>query len=91
VSSANSIGYFASYLSDTQDAIKASAQFGQLPDGTNHVTSTLINGVRHKHGMSAGNDSEPVYLVLPKRVFGLIEKSFPKTATRWRFDYGFAV
>ena len=38
-----------------------------------------------KYGM-AGGGSEPVYRVRPTRVFGLIEKSFPKTATRWTFD-----
>jgi general stress protein 26 len=37
-----------------------------------------------KYGMSGG--SEPVYRVRPRRVFGLIEKSFPKTATRWTFE-----
>lgn len=39
-----------------------------------------------KYGMSGGGGSEPVYRVRPRRVFGLIEKSFPKTATRWTFD-----
>jgi len=39
-----------------------------------------------KYGMSGGNGSEPVYRVRPKRVFGLIETSFTKTATRWTFD-----
>ncbi len=39
-----------------------------------------------KYGMSGGDGSEPLYRVLPKRVFGLIEKSFPKTATRWTFE-----
>ena len=34
-----------SYLSDPSDAVKISAQFAKLPDGTNHVASTLINGV----------------------------------------------
>src|SRR5208283_68587 len=34
-----------SYLNDPKDAVKISAQFAQLPDGTNHVASTLINGV----------------------------------------------
>jgi general stress protein 26 len=38
-----------------------------------------------KYGMSGGG-SEPLYRVRPTRVFGLIEKSFPKTATRWTFD-----
>jgi Pyridoxamine 5'-phosphate oxidase len=38
-----------------------------------------------KYGMSGGDGSEPVYCVRPHRVFGLVEASFPKTATRWTF------
>ncbi len=34
-----------SYLNDPSDAVTISAQFAKLPDGTNHVASTLINGV----------------------------------------------
>ena len=39
-----------------------------------------------KYGMSGGDGSDPLYRVRPTRVFGLIEKSFPKTATRWTFN-----
>jgi len=39
-----------------------------------------------KYGISGGGGSEPLYRVRPTRVFGLIEKTFPKTATRWTFD-----
>lgn len=39
-----------------------------------------------KYGMSGGDGSEPLYRVRPNCVFGLIEKSFPKTATRWSFE-----
>jgi len=39
-----------------------------------------------KYGMSGSDGSEPLYRVRPSRVFGLIEKTFPKTATRWTFD-----
>jgi len=35
----------ASYLNDPKDAVTISAEFAQLPDGTNHTASTLINGV----------------------------------------------
>ena len=35
-----------SYLSDPKDAVTISAQFAQLPDGTNHVTTMTINGVQ---------------------------------------------
>jgi hypothetical protein len=34
-----------SYLNDPSDAVNISAQFAQLPDGTNHVANTTINGV----------------------------------------------
>jgi hypothetical protein len=34
----------ASYLSDPKDAVTIAAQFAKLPDGTNHVTSTQVNG-----------------------------------------------
>ena len=33
-----------SYLNDPKDKVMISAQFAQLPDGTNHVTTTTING-----------------------------------------------
>ena len=39
-----------------------------------------------KYGMSGGDGSEPIYRVRPRRAFGLVEKTFPKTATRWIFD-----
>lgn len=39
-----------------------------------------------KYGTSGGGGSEPVYRVQPRRVFGFIERSFPKTATRWTFS-----
>jgi hypothetical protein len=35
----------SSYLNDPKDAVTISAQFAQLPDGTNHVANTLVNGV----------------------------------------------
>ena len=38
-----------------------------------------------KYRMGGGGGSEPLYRVRPTRVFGLIEKTFPKTATRWTF------
>jgi hypothetical protein len=35
-----------SYLDDPKDAVTIDAQFAQLPDGTNHVASSTINGVQ---------------------------------------------
>ena len=34
----------SSYLDDPKDAVTIGAQFAKLPDGTNHVTGTQING-----------------------------------------------
>jgi hypothetical protein len=34
-----------SYLTDPKDAVKISAQYNQLPDGTNHVGTMQVNGV----------------------------------------------
>lgn len=39
-----------------------------------------------KYGMSGGDDSEPLYRVRPRLAFGLVEKTWPKSATRWVFD-----
>jgi hypothetical protein len=35
----------STYLDDPKDAVTISAQFAKLPDGTNHVSGTQINGV----------------------------------------------
>jgi hypothetical protein len=37
-----------SYLDDPKDKVTISAQFAQLPDGTNHVASSTVNG-EQKH------------------------------------------
>jgi hypothetical protein len=34
-----------SYLDDPKDAVKINVQFAKLPDGTNHVSTTTIDGV----------------------------------------------
>src|SRR5271165_3985336 len=46
-----------SYLSDPKDAVTISAQFAQLPDGTNHVTTTNINGVSKQLGINEQNSN----------------------------------
>jgi nitroimidazol reductase NimA-like FMN-containing flavoprotein (pyridoxamine 5'-phosphate oxidase superfamily) len=37
-----------------------------------------------KYKMDPRGMGEPIYIVRPKVVFGFIEKSFPKSATRWK-------
>ncbi len=50
------------------------------------ATARKLAVLLHHLWVSGGDGSEPLYRVRPTRVFGLIEKSFPKTATRWTFD-----
>ena len=38
-----------------------------------------------KYKMDPRSMKEPIFVVRPRIVFGFIEKSFPKSATRWRF------
>jgi hypothetical protein len=45
----------ASYLKDPKDAVEISAQFAQLPDGTNHVANMIINGVSKKLTVATQN------------------------------------
>ena len=37
--------HVSTYLNDPKDAVTIAAQFSKLPDGTNHVASTQVNGV----------------------------------------------
>ena len=46
-----------SYLSDPKDAVTISAQFARLPDGTNHVTTTTIDGVSKHLGINEQNSN----------------------------------
>jgi hypothetical protein len=51
----------ASYLSGPSDAVTIAAQFAKLPDGTNHVTGTQINGVSKQLTVVTQNSSyQPV-------------------------------
>jgi hypothetical protein len=71
----------------TQNAAEAVILEGvaeRITDGA--ILKKLEPTSLRKYGMSGGNGSEPFYRVRPKRIFGLIEKSFPKTATRWTFE-----
>jgi hypothetical protein len=47
----------ASYLDGPSDAVTIAAQFAKLPDGTNHVTGTQINGVSKQLTVVTQNSS----------------------------------
>jgi nitroimidazol reductase NimA-like FMN-containing flavoprotein (pyridoxamine 5'-phosphate oxidase superfamily) len=41
---------------------------------------------KKKYKIDPRSIGEPIFIVRPKTVFGFIEKSFPKSATRWKLD-----
>ena len=44
----------------------------------------VATAYKKKYKMDPRSMGEPIFAVCPKTVFGFIEKSFPKTATRWK-------
>lgn len=45
----------------------------------------VAGAYKNKYKMDPRSMSEPIFRVNPRTVFAFIEKSFPKSATRWRF------
>lgn len=45
----------------------------------------VAKGYLKKYKMDPRSMGEPIFAVRPRTVFGFVEKTFPKTATRWRF------
>ncbi len=49
------------------------------------VLERVAAAYKKKYKMDPRSMGEPIFKVTPIRVFGFLEKSFPKSATRWRF------
>ena len=47
----------SSYLSDPSDAVKIAVQFAQLPDGTNHASNVIVNGVSKELNVEMQNSN----------------------------------
>lgn len=45
----------ASYLDDPSDAVKLNVQFSSLPDGTNHISTLVIDGVSKQLSVTLTN------------------------------------
>jgi hypothetical protein len=57
----------ASYLDDPKDAVNISAQFSELPDGTNHVATTQIEGVSKQLTIKTQNSNYQKQMTAPAR------------------------
>jgi hypothetical protein len=47
----------ASYMDDPKDAMNLTVQFSSLPDGTNHVSNMVINGVSKELSVAIANSN----------------------------------
>jgi len=47
----------ASYMDDPKDAMNLTVQFDRLPDGTNHVSNTVIDGVSKQLNVATQNSN----------------------------------
>jgi hypothetical protein len=47
----------ASYMDDPKDAMTLTVEFSRLPDGTNHVTNVIMNGVSKQLNIATQNAS----------------------------------
>jgi nitroimidazol reductase NimA-like FMN-containing flavoprotein (pyridoxamine 5'-phosphate oxidase superfamily) len=45
----------------------------------------MATAYKKKYKMDPRSMGEPIFRVQPSRVFGFVEKSFPQSATRWKF------
>jgi nitroimidazol reductase NimA-like FMN-containing flavoprotein (pyridoxamine 5'-phosphate oxidase superfamily) len=67
---------------DGEEAVIVEGTAEELKDPTSleRVAAAYVK----KYKMDPRSMGEPIFIVRPKTVFGFIEKSFPKSATRWR-------
>lgn len=67
---------------DGQEAVVIEGQAKQIEDAA--ILERMAAAYKKKYKMDPRGMSEPIFIVRPTTVFGFIEKSFPKSATRWR-------
>jgi nitroimidazol reductase NimA-like FMN-containing flavoprotein (pyridoxamine 5'-phosphate oxidase superfamily) len=46
----------------------------------------IATAYKKKYKMDPRSMSEPIFRLQPTQVFGFVEKTFPKSATRWKYD-----
>ncbi len=67
------------------DGLEAVIVEGQAEQVDDHKILELAAGAyKKKYKMDPRSMNEPIFAVRPRKVFAFIEKSFPKSATRWK-------
>jgi nitroimidazol reductase NimA-like FMN-containing flavoprotein (pyridoxamine 5'-phosphate oxidase superfamily) len=69
---------------DGQEAVIVEGLATQVDDASElkRIAAAYIK----KYKMDPRSMEEPIFRVQPSRVFGFVEKTFPQSATRWRFQ-----
>ena len=66
-----------------QEAVVVEGFAEEIKDAA--VLERVATAYKKKYKMDPRSMKEPILIVRPRTVFGFIEKSFPKSATRWKF------
>jgi len=67
---------------DGEEAVIIEGEAKQVKDAT--LLERVAAAYKKKYKMDPRGMGEPIFEVKPSKVFAFIEKSFPKTATRWK-------
>jgi nitroimidazol reductase NimA-like FMN-containing flavoprotein (pyridoxamine 5'-phosphate oxidase superfamily) len=67
---------------DAEEAVIVEGKANEVLDAT--MLKLVASSYKKKYKMDPRSMGEPIFGVRPETVFGFIEKSFPKSATRWR-------
>ena len=67
---------------DGEEAVIVEGSAEEVKDAT--ALERVATAYQKKYKMDPRSMGEPIFVVRPRTVFGFIEKSFPKSATRWR-------
>src|SRR5208283_196681 len=67
---------------DGAEAVIVDGLATQLSDAA--VLKRVAAAYKKKYKMDPRSMGEPIFRVRPVKVFGLVEKTFPKSATRWK-------
>ncbi len=68
---------------DTEEAVIVEGLATEMKDAAS--LKRVASAYKKKYKMDPRSMGEPIFRVYPKRVFGLVEKTFPQSATRWQF------
>jgi nitroimidazol reductase NimA-like FMN-containing flavoprotein (pyridoxamine 5'-phosphate oxidase superfamily) len=67
-----------------EEAVIVEGQATEVQDAA--TLDRIATAYKKKYKMDPRSMNEPIFALRPRMVFGFIEKSFPKSATRWKLE-----